>query len=168
MGRRSTWVRNQRGGGGRDWGWREGTRGGHAGHACGVGLGSGGLHGGGGAHGVGETVPRTVLTAWTPPPPRGPARVRGVGGGCVTKNEAPPPPSPRSTVAAVGGSRGLWWGPSWEPLFPLVSDPSGAPLTYLQLAPGWQPCILVSAFDHGGSFPEWGWGLPGGPWIRPC
>lgn len=69
-------MRNQRGG------WRAGTRGGHTGHACRVGLGSGGgLHGGGGAHGVGETVPRTVLIAWTPPPPG--AR-RGHGG--VTKN----------------------------------------------------------------------------------
>lgn len=116
----------------------------------------GGPHGGGGAHGVGETGPRTVLTAWTPLPPG--------AQGCYQELNPPRPLSPvHGYRRGGGGSRRLPWETSWEPPFPLVSDPSGAPLTYLQLAPGWQRCISVPAFDNGGSFPEWGWRLPGGP-----
>lgn len=90
------------------------------------------------------------------PPPR--------GTGVLPRIKSPPPPLPRPRLPPWGGgSRRLPWETSWEPPFPLVSDPSGAPLTYLQLAPGWQRCISVSAFDNGGSFPEWGWRLPGGP-----
>lgn len=138
-------MRNRRGG------WRAGTRGGHTGHACGWAS-----RWGRGTRGRGD---RTTDSAdrVTPLPP-GPGRARG----CYPELN-PPAPAPPSTVTAVGGSRGRHWETSWEPPFPLVSDPSGAPLTYLQLAPGWQRCISVSAFDNGGSFPEWGWRLPGGP-----
>lgn len=93
------------------------------------------------------------------PSPRGPARARG----CYQELNPPAPLSPVQGYRRAGRVTGAAVGNVLGTTVPLDSDPSGAPLTYLQLAPGWQPCILVSAFDNGASFPEWGWGLPGGP-----